>query len=111
MHDFLFASGLWTGFYTYPKLPEQHPMELRLQFNNGTVSGDGTDGVGPFVIHGTYNSATGSARWIKTYTGSHDVHYEGTLDGTGLNGTWNIASLSQGTFRIWPRHLGNGEHG
>ena len=34
VHDLLLASGLWTGFYTYAKLPEEHPMELRLQFNN-----------------------------------------------------------------------------
>ena len=60
--------------YRFVKNAPGFAHAYRRHTNNGTVSGDGADSVGPFVIHGTYNSATGSARWIKTYTGSHDVH-------------------------------------
>lgn len=85
-------------------------MELQLVFKDGILSGDGTDDIGPFSIQGTYNAATGSARWIKSYTGSHEVHYQGILGGTGLQGIWKTLPAGQGTFRLWPRQLGNGEH-
>jgi len=110
MEDTLFVSGLWTGFYTYAELETRHRMEFHLIFKNGAVNGDGTDNVGPFVIQGSYEEAGGSVRWTKIYTGSHEVIYDGKLDGIGLYGIWKIPPQGQGTFRLWPRQVGNGEH-
>lgn len=102
----LFPSGPWTGFYLYRGQPARHRMELTLTFKNGLVRGDGSDGVGFFLIHGRYCVETLECRWTKTYPGSHDVAYRGFREGKGIWGVWEIRSAGTGGFQIWPKGLG-----
>jgi hypothetical protein len=109
MGDDLFPSGPWTGFYNYTGPEDRHRMDLHLEFGNGRMTGDGTDDIGPFVIHGGYDTVSRECHWTKTYPGSHDVLYRGFREGTGIWGTWEIPPWSKGGFHIWPRCVGNGE--
>ncbi len=84
-------------------------MDLDLTFANGTISGDGTDDVGWFVIGGGYDTASLECHWIKTYPGSHDVAYRGFREGKGIWGTWKLRSFSHGGFHIWPKAEGEGQ--
>lgn len=76
-------------------------MDLILEFRRGIVSGEGTDGVGPFVIAGKYSESTLECSWIKTYVGRHSVDYKGFREGKGIWGTWKLPGL-KGGFEIWP---------
>jgi len=84
-------------------------MDLSLSFANGTMSGDGNDDVGRFVIKGRYDTASRECYWTKTYIGTHDVFYRGFREGKGIWGTWEISNFSHGGFHIWPRHIDEGE--
>jgi len=84
-------------------------MDLHLTFASGSVSGDGTDDIGTFLIKGHYDSATLECHWTKTYIGAHDVFYKGFREGKGIWGTWEIGIFGHGGFRIWPRDASEGE--
>jgi hypothetical protein len=108
MANELFPSGPWVGFYNY--LPgDRHRMDLHLTFANGSISGDGSDDIGRFLIKGRYDSASRECHWTKTYIGAHDVFYRGFREGKGIWGTWEIARLTSGGFHIWPRDAREGE--
>jgi hypothetical protein len=96
-----FPSGPWTGFYNYGVGTGRHRMDLSLAFSNGTMSGDGIDNVGPFLISGQYDGQSGECSWTKTYIGAHDVYYRGFREGKGIWGLWELTSVSGG-FQIWP---------
>jgi hypothetical protein len=96
----IYPSGAWRGFYSYG-MGDRHPMQLDLLFSSGMLAGDGLDDVGSFLINGSYDRESGTCRWIKTYTGAHDVSYSGARHGNGIAGTWHL-SVMRGTFRIWP---------
>jgi hypothetical protein len=105
-----FPSGPWTGFFLQRAIPGKHLMELRLQFRGGTVTGEGRDWVGAFVIHGRYDTADGRCRWHKRYLGKHDVYYQGFNEGMGIWGTWELPTethpdICRGGFHIWPEGL------
>jgi hypothetical protein len=102
-----YPSGPWTGFYTYNLLTGKHRMDLTLTFSNGSISGDGADAVGLFIIAGRYDVAAGECHWTKTYVGAHDVFYRGFREGKGIWGLWEIRSWWRGGFHIWP--LGEAE--
>jgi hypothetical protein len=85
-------------------------MDLHLNFAHGQMSGEGTDDIGPFLIQGQYDPASGECSWTKKYPGSHEVTYSGFAENKGIWGTWEIRPLTKGGFHIWPRHAGNGEH-
>jgi hypothetical protein len=110
MDDDLFPSGPWTGFYNFTGPEDRRRMDLHLTFDHGRMTGDGADDIGPFVIAGSYNVSTRDCDWVKTYPGSHSVHYQGCRDGAGIWGTWEIPPFSKGGFHIWPRKSGNGEN-
>jgi hypothetical protein len=97
-----FPSGPWAGFYNYGP-GDRHRMGLNLDFGSGSISGDGDDDVGPFLIHGRYDSANRECHWTKTYPGSHEVYYRGFREGRGIWGTWEIGVLAHGGFHIWPK--------
>ncbi|MCS7046092.1 MAG: hypothetical protein NZO58_07025 [Gemmataceae bacterium] len=103
-----FPSGPWTGFFLQPLLPGKHRMELRLTFRRGTMTGDGRDWVGDFVIRGRYNPDDGRCSWTKRYLGKHDVWYQGYNEGRGIWGVWeipadqNAGQTWRGGFHIWP---------
>jgi hypothetical protein len=104
--DTRFPSGPWTGFWLQKAIPGRHLMELRLQFQNGTIAGEGRDWVGAFIIRGRYDLAEGRCHWTKRYIGKHDVFYQGFNEGKGIWGKWEIATDGlTGGFHIWPEGL------
>ena len=116
--DLRFPSGPWTGFFLQKELPGRHFMELALHFLQGTMTGEGRDRVGDFIIRGHYTLEDGKCWWTKRYLGRHDVFYQGFNEGKGIWGTWeippdkNLGIRYHGGFYIWPVGLGDptGEH-
>jgi len=104
----LFPSGPWVGFYNY-RPTDRHRMDLRLEFAQGKMTGEGNDDVGPFLIAGKYDPQTLECYWTKTYVGAHDVFYRGFREGKGIWGTWQIKTWAHGGFHIWPRQEGADE--
>jgi hypothetical protein len=96
-----FPSGEWVGFYTYRDTDRRFLMDLRLEFKGGSISGDGADGIGEFVISGTYSESDGECQWTKAYVGLHTVEYRGFRENKGIWGTWAIEEVTGG-FQIWP---------
>jgi hypothetical protein len=107
MSNDLFPSGPWIGFYNY-RPGDQHRMDLQLAFINGSMTGDGVDDVGRFLIRGRYDSSNKECYWTKSYVGAHDVFYRGFREGKGIWGTWEINNFARGGFHIWPRQAGEG---
>lgn len=107
--DERFPSGPWTGFFLQPILPGRHWMELNLTFQNGSVSGEGRDWVGEFLIRGRYDTSDGKCWWSKRYLGRHDVAYLGYNEGRGIWGNWDIVDPPlKGGFHIWPKGMNMG---
>lgn len=84
-------------------------MQLHLTFANSTMSGDGNDDVGRFLIKGRYDSQNLECHWTKSYFGAHDVFYRGFREGKGIWGTWEIGIQNHGGFHIWPNQAGDVE--
>lgn len=97
-----FPSGQWVGYYTHLRRPRRYKMDLILEFTNGRMTGEGHDGVGPFIISGTYSTESKECSWNKTYVARHTVKYRGFRDGKGIWGTWVISPEWNGGFHIWP---------
>lgn len=108
-----FPSGPWVGFFLQKQIPGKHMMELHLAFQTGTMTGEGRDWVGNFVIRGRYNLADGKCWWTKRYLGRHDVFYDGYNEGKGIWGKWEITPDQNagvglnGGFYIWPVGMGD----
>jgi hypothetical protein len=105
-----FPSGPWIGFFLQKAMPGRHRMELRLQFRNGTLTGEGRDWVGAFIVRGQYTVADGRCHWQKRYLAKHDVFYNGFNEGKGIWGVWEIPTevlpdVRTGGFHIWPEGL------
>ncbi len=45
-------------------------MDLVLIFADRTVSGDGSDDIGQFVLAGRFDGTNGECYWTKTYIGA-----------------------------------------
>jgi hypothetical protein len=102
-----FPSGPWVGYFQ--QLQGRHWMRLRLTFRQGSMTGDGKDWVGPFLITGRYSVEDGRCHWHKRYLGKHDVFYQGYNEGKGIWGTWEIPRQWRtlwmrfhNGFHIWP---------
>ena len=108
-----FPSGPWTGYFLQKEVPGKHLMDLRLTFAQGSMTGDGRDRVGKFVIRGRYDLADGKCYWTKRYLGKHDVFYRGYNEGKGIWGQWEFPSgifpglTNRGGFHIWPEGMGD----
>ncbi|MEO0732318.1 MAG: hypothetical protein AAFZ52_05760 [Bacteroidota bacterium] len=100
-----FPSGEWEGHYTYGPGSEKHPMAFRLNFAEGSVSGAGSDDVGPFTWNGHYDTQSLVVQMVKKYRGAHEVYYDGRADTNGIYGGWRLI-FSRGGFHIWPKALG-----
>src|SRR5439155_3476239 len=105
-----FPSGPWTGFFLQKSLPGKHRMELRLTFARGTMTGEGRDWVGLFVIRGRYTVEDGKCHFTKRYLAKHDVFYQGYNEGKGIWGVWEIppektTPHQRGGFHIWPEGM------
>lgn len=96
-----FPSGPWTGFYNYGRSTRKHRMDLVLMFADHSISGDGDDDIGQFVVSGRFNETNGECYWTKSYIGAHDVYYRGFREGKGIWGLWELPNESGG-FHIWP---------
>ena len=107
MSNDIFPSGPWVGFYNYGR-SDRHRMDLHLTFVNGSMTGDGNDDIGRFLIKGRYDSGSRECYWIKSYVGAHDVFYRGFREGKGIWGTWEIGPRFRGGFHIWPRQADEG---
>ncbi len=55
-----FPSGPWTGFYQLDG--RRLPQDLELTFDDGVIRGGGWDGVGEFVVKGSYDAESGEVR-------------------------------------------------
>ncbi|MEM9929096.1 MAG: hypothetical protein AAF840_04720 [Bacteroidota bacterium] len=99
----LFPSGPWEGFYLYGAGPmsTRHEMNFHLDFEDGRVTGSGSDDIGGFTWEGTYDTTTFVCQMVKQYV-SHPVHYRGMADESGIYGQWQIPPFSSGGFHIWP---------
>lgn len=96
-----FPSGPWVGFYTYAGSKRKYMMNLMLEFKKEKMTGEGADGVGMFIISGSYSSASGECSWVKQYIGRHAVDYKGYREGKGIWGNWTLTQ-ARGGFHIWP---------
>jgi hypothetical protein len=76
-------------------------MDLGLEFGNGTITGEGNDDIGAFIIRGRFDANSKECHWTKTYVAKHDVFYKGFREGKGIWGTWEVGDANGG-FRIWP---------
>lgn len=107
--DDRFVSGRWRGFWLQGTMRSK--TELTLQFRNGTVTGDGYDWVGSFVLHGSYSVESGEVTWVKSYPQSHQIDYRGAAEhGQGIWGLWRIPGADRGGFQIWPESTSEQEH-
>ena len=88
-------------------LPGRHRMELHLNFQQGTMTGEGRDMIGQFLIRGKYKVEDGKCSWTKRYVGKHDVAYQGYNEGKGIWGVWEIPPFHRGGFHIWPAAMGD----
>jgi hypothetical protein len=105
--DSRFPSGVWKGFYLQYWMPGRHATDMDLTFEDGRLTGSGSDRVGQFTIDGTYDLATGQCRWVKQYVGRHSIEYSGLNEGRGIWGVWELPQLGgllkdRGGFHIWP---------
>ena len=102
-----FPSGPWQGFFLMPHSPGRHTMELHLDFRQGTMTGEGRDKIGAFLIRGKYSVDDGKCHWTKKYIKKHDVFYQGYNEGKGIWGNWEIPPSWRGGFYIWPTAMGD----
>jgi hypothetical protein len=108
-----FPSGPWVGFFLDARVKGKHQMELRLTFKSGSITGEGRDWVGQFILRGRYAVGDGTCYWTKRYVGRHDVFYKGFNEGKGIWGTWELdpavsaGMLIRGGFHIWPEGMGD----
>jgi hypothetical protein len=102
----LFPSGEWEGFYTYEQgiQAARHKMSFFLHFQNGKVTGGGSDDIAAFSWTGTYSTDTFHCKMKKRYP-SHTVHYDGRADENGIYGTWTIRGFDKGGFHIWIKNV------
>ncbi|MCH2081857.1 MAG: hypothetical protein MK226_05665 [Saprospiraceae bacterium] len=103
----LFPSGDWEGFYKYRFAWDirKHEMNFQLDFQNGTITGSGSDDVGVFSWVGTYSIDSMTCNMTKFYHDRHTVAYKGNVDENGIWGTWSLSDLTGG-FHIWPSQNG-----
>lgn len=101
MHP-LFPSGEWKGFYTYRMGPggDKHEMQFLFEFQDGQISGMGSDPVGAFTWKGSYQLKALIVNMTKSYP-THWVEYQGHVDENGIWGTWTLSGL-KGGFHVWP---------
>jgi len=69
-----------------------------MAFDNGRVSGSGTDIIGLFTLTGELHGE--NVTLVKQYVQQHRVDYVGNFDGEGtLRGTWHVGR-SRGAWMI-----------
>lgn len=98
----MYPSGHWRAFWQQAGYGRQEMSDLRLDFRDGTITGQGIDCVGLFTFSGTYDDQ-GSIVMIKQYVGKHRVLYHGKYDGEGsIHGNWTVEGIAFGPFAMTP---------
>lgn len=98
----MYPSGNWRGYWEQEQVGRQTMRDLILNFDGGTVHGQGHDMVGLFTFRGSYDES-GGVSLVKQYLGQHQVWYAGRYDGEGtIYGTWNIGPQWSGPFALFP---------
>ncbi len=99
-----------SGWWEQQGYGRQAMDELTLAFDDGHVSGAGTDVVGDFVFRGHINQA--GIRLVKQYIGQHQIEYLGTYDGEGIYfGKWSYAGYLSGKWLIRVNGFGQNQTG
>ncbi|HUO92830.1 MAG TPA: hypothetical protein VMU22_07905 [Rhizomicrobium sp.] len=104
-------TGVWQGFYSYPRALAPVQFTATLIESQSWLTGTTHEpmDVGPNKGETIYATLSGSrdgmsVTFDKTYDGSggrtHTIHYEGTLseDGTEIEGRWIIRASWAGRF-------------
>jgi hypothetical protein len=104
-----FPSGEWEGFFLDSRIRGKGEMNILLHFQDGVVTGRGTDPVGGFSFRGHYNAEGLICVMTKSYT-THEVLYDGRADENGIWGTWSLLRNTSGGFHIWPKKKEGEEH-
>jgi len=93
----------WVGSKTQ-KDEEDMALEFYLKIKNGSVFGFGEDDNGRFYVNGYQDPAQSCISFIKSYVGSYQVHYNGSLVSKNhMIGTWVMAgneATDHGSFDI-----------
>jgi hypothetical protein len=98
----MYPSGAWRGYWEQVFWGRQPMEDLVLHFEDGVVTGEGADVVGPFTFSGLYDER-GQVTLVKQYIGLHRVVYQGTYDGEGtIYGRWSIGEQWSGPFALSP---------
>lgn len=94
----------WLGFFL-EDFRGKGWMNIRLQFVDGVMRGEGVDYVGTWYLDGSYSLDDLNCSWIKRYLGQHEVQYDGRISDVGILGQWNIQGLMSNQFHIWPASM------
>jgi hypothetical protein len=102
-------SGRWRGHYE--QMGARFPQEQRIEFADGMLRGEGSDGLGTFRVEGQFQRDGDVVRvgWIKTYDRGHSVLYLGTHDGAAIRGHWQLDSGWRDRFELAPAGGGAAE--
>eukprot|EP00742_Colponemidia_sp_Colp-10_P004489 GILJ01004792.1.p1 GENE.GILJ01004792.1~~GILJ01004792.1.p1 ORF type:complete len:592 (-),score=28.53 GILJ01004792.1:118-1806(-) len=111
-----FPSGVWVGYFLHG--PNRYNLRMKLDFENGFVTGRGHDRDGPYLLNGHYNDESLKIVLTKRYVEPRFGVYEyqgtrGTRLGQGIRGNWkkqaydvsgNVSSEFDmfGYFHVWP---------
>merc|ERR1712224_668354 len=77
-------------------------MKLRMNAQDGHITGMGRDDEGTFTMKGTYDSSTKLCRFVKYYIGKHQIMYQGHLKNEVqqcITGIWK-GNVGSGTFEL-----------
>ena len=114
---------LWAGYYTVQgeETGQDPPMVLVLYSVQGPNApppnlgrdpveymhfyGEGTDGLGLFILRGTCNTSTGVVKATKAYM-VHEWEWQGMITPFGMAGIWSVES-NTGWWWIWPLEWSN----
>jgi hypothetical protein len=98
----MYFSGAWRGYWEQAGFGRQSMFDLTLQFDGGSITGEGYDCIGAFTFAGEYDEQ-GSVYLVKQYIGRHKVAYNGRYDGEGtIFGHWSIGEFWSGPFALRP---------
>ena len=96
-------SGSWEGYYFDANNKDAQMLiyltACKEASGNETITGSGTDVVGPFTLDG-HIAANNSVCLTKRYA-THTLKYDGWKSGNAIFGTWGSGVPSGGDFVIW----------
>ena len=98
-----FARGAWKGYFVQPLRGgfALGWMDLYLGFDEGRITGGGSDRIGQFIVDGRYRPEDGTCLFGKQYLGKHRVIYTGGGTGREIRGRWRIGRKCTGAFHLW----------